>query len=579
MPCFSKPLSHEGSRYTMRITSAYGADVMCVGLSPMTLRKATSITSLWGKASLVWIFLCCALTITPLPAIASDNSAAEQIPVPNSLTEEELEAQRQQYINHYCGSCHPVPSPSTLPRSIWPDVVQEMALMAADRMGEPFMTPEVVNNITGYYLTNAPEVLPPLPLTPDTPESLLFHERVFGEKSRISSIMNIHKVDIGLFPEGEFLVCDGDQSKSNNFVSLLYRKDDSWHEQILLYAPVPVHTEVVDFDGDGYKDIIVAALGALPPVPAQVGKVILLQQEPQGVFTAEILLENVGRVTDARPVDLDGDGDYDIAVAIYGSGDVGEIAWLENLGSGQFQQHTILSSPGALNVSPVDLDQDGKIDLVSLMAQEHEAIVGLLNKGKGQFETVILGRAMHPATGSTSMRLVDLDSDGDDDVLFTNGDTHDFQPDPKPYHGVQWLENQGNLRFQPRDIGRFYGAASASAGDLDGDGDLDIIASSWDNYWEEPGRQSMLWFENDGSQQFTPRRLLGRTSGIVSFELANVTGDSRPEIIAGLFDYDNTVSQHIALGTGKPDPTQDIQGESARFLMITQESGGSISRE
>jgi hypothetical protein len=314
-------------------------------------------------------------------------------------------------------------------------------------------------------------------------------------------------------------------------------------------------------------------------VPAKVGKVILLRQEPRGVFTAEILLENVGRVTDARPVDLDGDGDFDIAVAIYGSGDEGEIAWLENIGSGQFQRHTILSSPGALNVSPVDLDQDGKIDLVSLVAQEHEAVVGLLNRGKGQFETVILGRAMHPATGSTSMRLVDLDGDGDEDILFTNGDTHDFQPDPKPYHGVQWLENQGNLRFQPRDIGRYYGAASAAAGDLDGDGDLDIVASSWDNYWEEPGRQSMLWFENDGSQQFTPHRLLGRTSGIVSFELANITGDSRPEIIAGLFDYDNTISQHIALGTGKPDPTQDIQGETARFLMISQDSEANISSE
>jgi len=576
---FSKPLSREVSPYVMRMTFRYSTDLIYEALFPISLRKLSSITSRWSKVGRVSIFLFCAFVIAPLPATASDSSATDQIPAPNALTEEELEAQRQQYINYYCSGCHPVPSPATLPRAIWPDVIQEMALMAEDRMGQPFMTPEVVSNITGYYLTNAPEALPSLPLTPEIPGSLLFREQAFGEKSRISSIMNIHKVDLGLFPEGEFLVCDGDQSNTNNFVSLLYRNNNSWNEQILLYASMPVHTEVVDFDGDGHKDIIVAALGALPPVPAKVGKVILLRQESRGVFTAEILLENVGRVTDARPVDLDGDGDFDIAVAIYGSGDEGEIAWLENIGSGQFQLHTILSSPGALNVSPVDLDHDGKIDLVSLVAQEHEAVVALLNKGKGEFETVILERAMHPATGSTSMRLVDLDGDGDEDILFTNGDTHDFQPDPKPYHGVQWLENQGNLRFQPRDIGRYYGAATAAAGDLDGDGDLDIVASSWDNYWEEPGRQSMLWFENDGSQQFTPHRLLGRTSGIVSFELANITGDSRPEIIAGLFDYDNTISQHIALGTGKPDPTQDIQGETVRFLMITQESEANISSE
>ncbi len=542
------------------------------------LRKIVSTKTPWGMIGLLWIFLCSVLAVTPLPATSETAEAGQKTP-PIRLTEEELEAQRQQYISHYCGSCHPVPSPTTLPRSIWPDVIQEMAVMAEDRMGESFITPEVVNNITGYYLANSPEALPPLPLIPDTEDSPGFHVQAFGAKSRISSIMNIHKVDLGLFPDGEFLVCDGDQSNTHNFVSLLYQQDDSWHERVLLYVPVPVHTEVIDFDGDGDKDIIVAALGALPPVPAKVGKVVLLRQDSGGVFNAEILLDNVGRVTDARPVDFDGDGDYDIAVAIYGSGDVGEIAWLENLGSGQFQQHTILSSPGALNVSPVDLDQDGKIDLVSLMAQEHEAIVALLNKGQGQFEMAILARAMHPASGSTSMRLLDLDGDGDDDVLFTNGDANDFQPDPKPYHGVQWLENKGNLDFQPRDIGRFYGAASADAADLDGDGDLDIVASSWDNYWEEPGRQTMVWFENDGQQQFTPRRMLGRTPGIVSFELADFTGDDRPEIVAGLFDYNNTISQHVALGFGNPDPTEHIEGETDRFLLITRETGDPVPGE
>ncbi|MEQ8955529.1 MAG: VCBS repeat-containing protein [Gammaproteobacteria bacterium] len=575
MPQSPEPLIPVGSLCAMRLVF----DLKYVGLSRIRVRKTTSTTSPWGMACLVWILLLGMPAIAPMQVIASDSSAAGQNTASIALTEEELEAQRQQYISHYCGGCHLVPSPATLPRSIWPDVVQEMAVMAEDRFGEPFITPEVVNNVIDYYLNNAPESLPPLPLIPDKPGSFSFHEQAFGAKSRISSIMNIHKVDLGLYPDGEFLVSDGDFSNVNNSVSLLYRQGDSWHEQVLLYASVPVHTEVVDFDGDGDRDIIVAALGALPPVPAKVGKVILLRQESRGVFAAEILLDNVGRVTDARPVDIDGDGDYDIAVAIYGSADVGEIAWLENLGAGQFQQHTILRSPGALNVSLTDLDQDGKTDLVSLMAQEHEAVVGLLNKGEGQFETVLLARAMHPVSGSTSMRLVDLDRDGDEDILFTNGDANDFQPDPKPYHGVQWLENKGSMEFQLRDIGRFYGAVSAAADDMDGDGDLDIVVSSWNNFWEEPGRQTMLWFENDGQQQFTPHRLLGPTSGIVSFELADVTDDGRLDIVAGLFDYGNTISRHIALGYGRPDPTLNIQGESDRFLLITREVGDSSDSE
>jgi len=42
----------------------------------------------------------CAFLIVPLTATASDNSATDQTPAPNALTEEEFEAQRQQYISH-----------------------------------------------------------------------------------------------------------------------------------------------------------------------------------------------------------------------------------------------------------------------------------------------------------------------------------------------------------------------------------------------------------------------------------------------------------------------------------------------
>ena len=33
------------------------------------------------------------------------------------------------------------------------------------------------------------------------------------------------------------------------------------------------------------------------------------------------------------------------------------------------------------------------------------------------------------------------------DILYTNGDAFDYiPPGPRPWHGVQWLENKGNLK-------------------------------------------------------------------------------------------------------------------------------------
>lgn len=304
---------------------------------------------------------------------------------------------------------------------------------------------------------------------------------------------------------------------------------------------MPIKTQVVDFDGDGDKDIIVADLGQLFPSigKPRSGKVILLRQVSPGTFKKEVLLEDVGRVTDARAVDMDGDKDLDLAVAVYGHDVPGKVIWLENRGEGKkYVEHVLSNLEGALNVSPVDLNHDGSTDIVSYLTQNHEKMVAFINEGGGKFKEVLLFQASHPLVGATDVRLVDLDQDGDMDILFTTGDAHDLQPDPKPYHGVQWLENKGDYKFQLRDIGRFYGAATARVGDLDGDGDLDVVASSWNNFWDDLRRQTLVWFENDGKQNFTGHSIISRPNNIVSFELKDVTGDNRLDIIAGVFKID-----------------------------------------
>ena len=68
-----------------------------------------------------------------------------------------------------------------------------------------------------------------------------------------------------------------------------------------------------------------------------------------------------------------------------------------------------------------------------------------------------------------------MDGDGDLDVLLTHGDTFD-DGIVKPYHGIQWLENTGGYPFVEHDLAHLPGAHRAVAVDLDGDGDLDIVA-------------------------------------------------------------------------------------------------------
>ena len=67
-------------------------------------------------------------------------------------------------------------------------------------------------------------------------------------------------------------------------------------------------------------------------------------------------------------------------------------------------------------------NRDGKPDFVAAITQEHETVVAFLNEGGGRFRKETIYTAPHPAFGINGMQLVDLDGDGDLDVLLTNGD-------------------------------------------------------------------------------------------------------------------------------------------------------------
>ena len=123
------------------------------------------------------------------------------------------------------------------------------------------------------------------------------------------------------------------------------------------------------------------------------------------------------------------------------------------------------------------------------------------------------------------------------DILYTNGDGFDGT-DAKPYHGVQWLENKGGLEFAYHDLPRFYGAYSADAVDMDGDGDLDVVAancfmSSAHKYWENLPRHGMIWLENDGHQRFRRHAITEDPSHLITTDGGERDGDGRPDIVGG----------------------------------------------
>lgn len=90
-----------------------------------------------------------------------------------------------------------------------------------------------------------------------------------------------------------------------------------------------------------------------------------------------------------------------------------------------------------------------------------------------------------PSGGSTDLFPVDLDSDGDMDLLFTR--TQNTR--------LGWLENDGNGSFTAHQLYNDFLTDAFAASDIDADGDIDVVAVS--AYSDQ-----LRWYRNDGNQNF-----------------------------------------------------------------------------
>lgn len=326
--------------------------------------------------------------------------------------------------------------------------------------------------------------------------------------------------------------CEG---KRNQIGLLIGRGDGTFEKSVMIEGVKgPAHVEVVDIDFDGDGDLLVASMGLIFPNNDKIGSVVVLENQGQLKFETHVLLENVARVTDVQAGDLDGDGDLDLSIAQFGYLE-GEVRWMENLGDWKFQSHELIDLPGAIHAPVADVDADGDLDIVSIISQDWEEIHLFRNDG-GAFQSEVVFGSLNEDYGSSGICLSDFDQDGDLDILYTNGDGFDYAiPGSRPWHGVQWLRNDGTGSFEYLRVGDFAGAYSPIAVDVDQDGDLDLIASSCFNDWSKPDAYSLMLFENDGSMNFTPKPLATQPTHISVVKAADLDGDGIEELITGGF--------------------------------------------
>jgi hypothetical protein len=350
----------------------------------------------------------------------------------------------------------------------------------------------------------------------------------YSEPPLVSQILPIDLDKDGLL---DVVVCDC----KNNSVSWIRQYPMGTFQETVLASDLiaPAHAEAIDFDKDGDLDLMVGVLGMLFPNNDKIGSVVILENDGKCSFKKHIVAEKIARVSDVRAGDLDNDGDMDLAVAQFGYDD-GETRWIENLGNWKFQSHVLQNLSGPINVEIVDVDKDGDNDIISLVSQEWEETYCFVNDGKGHFDPKLLYGSSNQDFGSSSICMSDFDQDGDQDIIYTNGDAFDYiPPQGRPWHGVQWLENQGNIKFEYHRICNFTGAVNARPVDIDKDGDLDLFVVSAFNLWNKPESQSFIWLENTGKMEFVKHEIAKSPTHLLSLGVGDFNNDGLMDMVTG----------------------------------------------
>ena len=358
------------------------------------------------------------------------------------------------------------------------------------------------------------------------------------------------------------VVCVRDYAPNDDL--LWYRNDGQGNFELAATWGDPVasirHIELADMDGDGFPDVVVnnseiswfknmggSGTWSAPKLIKKTFSTAYTWMKPLDLdsdgdmdmvynasnrakwlentnglgtaWSAEKELDGSNRTTAADVADIDGDGLKDLVLTLFGPGPV----WFKRKPGGFDAYQYILL--GAIKMAGADQslctgdpDQDGDTDL---MGSSPGQLTFYRNTGGGNFTYKIVD-TLSQASG---LYWGDINGDGKDDLTVA------YRNPAK----VLWYTNAGNAVFgAPQCTGAEYnGTGAIAVGDLDQDGDSDLVAANTLGGSLNANIKQLAWYENQGGQFIRQHILSFDTIDFSRAQVADLDGDQDPDILAG----------------------------------------------
>lgn len=307
----------------------------------------------------------------------------------------------------------------------------------------------------------------------------------------------------------------------------------TWHEQVIDGTfPGADGIAIADIDADGRLDVICNA--------STPGNRIAWWRNEGGdpiAWSRQIIATAWPTTYEISTADVDSDGHLDVVCT---SWDAGVVAWWRNDGGTpiEWTQRIIDGGfPGAHSAWGADFDGDGDTDIAGTSGTLHQ-VAWWRNEGGDPIawtkhvirEGFTGGRSVHPA---------DIDDDGDIDLVGTAWTNE-----------VTWWSNDGGdpLQWTQQVIDpNFNGGHFVWVADIDGNGRLDVLGSACNG-------GDVIWFGNEGGSPITWSRHVvdGNYSAVIEARTGDLNGDGALDILASSYTLGTfswwEVTQFVASG-------------------------------
>jgi hypothetical protein len=194
-------------------------------------------------------------------------------------------------------------------------------------------------------------------------------------------------------------------------------------------------------------------------------KIDFLDRKPIGqTFTEPPLISHI------QAVDLDKDGLMDVLVC---DARQNFVSWIRQYPAGTYTERIIAANILApAHVEAIDFDKDGDLDIMvaslGMLFPNNDkigSVIILENNGSCEFTRHVV---VDKIARVSDVRAGDLDGDGDMDLAVAQFGYDDGE--------TRWIENLGNWKFKSHILQNLSGPINVEIVDIDKDGDLDIVS-------------------------------------------------------------------------------------------------------